>query len=151
METQLTERLEILLKTKPFEALNNEEKQYVLALITEAEYREYAVFFQQLSTTIESEKEFLKVSPSVLPKLQQALQNKQAVKTNKIYYRSIAASFLLGIGIYAFYQLNQTNETDYYLSDEEFNKYTQFDYTAYYVEVEDDDITEELMNMEFTP
>jgi len=155
METQLTERLEMLLKTKPFEALNEDEKKYVLAIITEAEYRESVVFYQQLSSAVKSENDTLNLSPSTLPQLQQVFQKKHT-RHKRFYYRSIAALLILGLGLYIFYYvLNQNQESDYYLSDEEFNKYTQIDYTAYYIKAEEfkinDQVTEELMNMEFTP
>lgn len=155
MDTQLTERLETLLKTASFQALNKEDKNYVLSLITETEYQEYAALFEQLSTAIKSENDILKVPPSTLPKLQQAFQKKHTRKIKKIYYRPIAASLILGLAVYAIYQFKNPNESDYYLSDEEFNKHTQFNDEAYYINVNefrvDDDVTEELMNMEFTP
>lgn len=151
MDIYFTEQLEELLKTKKYESLNEEEEKYVLSLITKQQYCEYSEFFQQLSLSMKLEQQKLNVSGATLPKLQEAFQKKHTRKTQITYYLPIAASLIIGLFLYSILPLNN-NDLEYNLTDEEFNKYTQFDYTTLYVEMDelkfDDEVTEELMNME---
>jgi len=161
----LTEQLEKLINNRNFSELNSDERKYALSQISEEEYCSYYVFFQQVKKTTQLQEIRLNLREDILPELQQAFKKKHApfyLKTIGVpyfklklpVYQPIAASFILSIILVSLLSLNQqsNDQIEYSLSDEEFNNYTQFDYTAYYVTTDEfaieDEVTDELMNME---
>jgi len=164
METHFTEKLEILLRNKPYDLLNDDEKIYVLSFISEEEYEHFSMILQGVVNDSKNEKNRLSLSKEVLSNLQDAFQEKHQpfyMKSMKFpfkdfqipRYQVIAASLIFAIGIFSLLKPNEIMtshvSTEYYLSEAEFNKYTQWD--GFYSEMSEvtmeDDVTQELMNM----
>ena len=167
METQFTDKLENLLRIKSYSYLNEEEKLYVLSIISEEEYDLFSQALLEVSNRSEIEANELSVSDDVLPNLQRTFQEKHQpfyLKPIKLpfgglqiqSYQAYAALLIFALVLFS---LITSNEKDlvsdeshyYYLSEAEFNKYTQWD--GFYLEMSEvtieDDVTQELMNMKF--
>lgn len=163
MESKFTEKLEILLRTKPFEDLSIEEEKYVLSLISKEEYDAFSYTLKDIILEVEKNERETKVSDEILLNLQYAFQEKHRkpfyLKSVKLpfvdlkiqNYQAFAAALVLALGIFSLTKPTgiKNVESDYYLSEAEFNKYTQWDggYSEMSTPPVDDDVTQELMNM----
>ena len=76
METHFTEKLEILLRNKPYDLLNDDEKIYVLSFISAEEYEHFSMILQGVVNDSKNEKNRLSLSKEVLSNLQDAFQEK---------------------------------------------------------------------------
>ncbi len=166
METIFTEKLEYLLKNKDYTSLNIEEKKYVNERLAEEDFTLYSDLLKKTIANFKDENNSLILEEDSLIVLQKSFRKKHipfykktmqipVIKLQIAYYQSIAASIILIVGLFSVFNFNHLKnieEDSYYLSDEEFNKYTQFD--DYYVETEgfqiDDEVTQELKELKFT-
>jgi hypothetical protein len=104
MEKKIFEsRLETLLLHKDFNALPAEEKKYVLAYLTEDEYREYSLLLPNYKPALLTDYDNVQPSPKVLETLTHAFKTQHQQKTAFDFIPdwrllSVAAAVLILIG-----------------------------------------------------
>jgi len=162
MKEEIDEKLEKLILSKSFEELKEEERVYVLNLISEKDYVLFSSFLNDVVNASQQKIKNTEVRTDVSKNLSKAFRKKHKKHRVKIGMQSlvitlaVAASLLLIFNVFKGEDSNISHKeavdniekVHLDISVDEFVQSTQVDKTL--AMMQDDDVTKELMTMDFS-